>query len=294
MSLSAVDRRSRVRAYLELGKLRLSAMAIFAVAAGVFLGSPTEPAPRLLIGTIIGTMLVAMGGNALNMFLERDHDRHMPRTQSRPLPEGRLAPVEVLLFGISAIAIGLIVLWFETNPLATVLCALIAVTYVLVYTPLKRVTSLNTLVGAVPGALPPIVGYAAAAGRVDLPAVVLFLILFFWQIPHFLSIAWRYREDYAKGGMRMLSVTDPHGRSTSTQMVVYTLALIVASLFAYVVQLSGQLYLAAAICLGLLFLTPVVMAAVFRLESAMRLSFLASIIYLPLLLTVMVLDRGMA
>jgi protoheme IX farnesyltransferase len=225
------------------------------------------------------------------MLLEREPDRRMRRTQRRPLPEGRLAPAEVLAFGLAAAAGGLLLLWLETNPLATALCALILLTYVLVYTPLKRVTPLNTLVGAVPGALPPMVGYAAASGRLDLPALVLFAIVFFWQIPHFLAIAWHYREDYRAGGMRMLPVVDPRGRSTSQQMVVYTAALLVTSAFAYFVRLAGPLYLAAAICLGILFLTPVVIAAVLRRDAAMRLCFAVSIVYLPLLLGAMVLDR---
>jgi protoheme IX farnesyltransferase len=225
------------------------------------------------------------------MFLEREHDRNMRRTQGRPLPAGRLAPKQVLAFGAATSLGGLTWLWLATSPLATAVCATIVVTYVAVYTPLKRVTSLNTLVGAVPGALPPVVGYAASHGGLNEQALVLFLIVFFWQIPHFLSIAWRHREDYEKGGMLMLPVVDPGGASTSRQMVGYTGALISVSLAAYLVELSGPLYLAAAVCLGLLFLAPVLMAAVFRVESAMRLCFLASIVYLPLLLGIMVLDR---
>lgn len=288
-----------LNAYLELAKVRLSSLAIFAVVAGLFLGAQqaaplapgVEPPPlRLLVAAVIGTLLVAVGGNALNMFLERDSDQRMPRTRSRPLPTGRLQPRQVLLFGLACAVVGLVVLSLETNWLATALSAVIFVTYVLVYTPLKRVTALNTLVGAVPGALPPLVGYAATRGALDLPALVLFLILFFWQIPHFLAIAWRYREDYRLGGMKMLPVADPEGRTTAQQMVVYTLALLGMSLFAHVVGLGGQLYFFVAIFLGVLFLVPVLMAAVFRLESAMRLCFLASIVYLPLLLCAMVLD----
>ena len=214
----------------------------------------------------------------------------MPRTRSRPLPTGRLQPSRVLVFGLACAATGLVILWFETNALATALSGLIFVTYVLVYTPLKRVTVLNTLVGAVPGALPPLVGYAASRGALDLPALVLFLILFFWQVPHFLAIAWRYREDYRLGGMKMLPVVDTDGQTTGQQMVVYTLALLGTSLFAHVVGLGGQLYFVTAMFLGVLFLVPVLIAAAFRLDSAMRLCFLASILYLPLLLGVMVLD----
>lgn len=280
-----------LRAYLELGKLRLSSLAVFAVVAGLYLGRREIP-PLALVGwTTLGTLLVAAGGNALNMLLEREHDRRMPRTAARPLPTGRLTPRQVAVFGVTTVVAGITLLALHANALAAGLCALIAVTYVLVYTPLKRVTTLNTLVGAVPGALPPVVGYAAGAGALDLRAAVLFLILFFWQIPHFLSIAWKYRADYAQGGMKMLPLVDDEGHSTSVQMVVYACGLIAASLFAYLVRLSGPLYFVAALCLGILFLVPIVIAAVVRRESAMRQCFVVSIIYLPLLLTVMVLDR---
>jgi protoheme IX farnesyltransferase len=287
----AVPLAGRLRAYLELGKLRLSALAVIAVIAGVHLGSDGPPQWPLLIWTTVGTFAVAAGGNALNMLLERDADRAMLRTAGRPLPSGRLRPVEVAVFGLVAIAVGLAMLALQARLIAAALCALIAATYVLVYTPLKRVTTLNTLVGAIPGALPPVVGYVAAAGVVDTTAALLFLILFFWQIPHFLAIAWRHRQDYARGGMRMLPVFDADGRRTSVQMVVYTCALIVASLSAYLVGISGMLYLIAALFLDSLFLTAVVAAAVLRRDSAMRQCFLVSIIYLPLLLSVMVVDR---
>ncbi len=282
----------RLRAFLELGKLRLSALAVFAVAAGLLLGAPEPPPARLLAACVLGTLLVAIGGNALNMWLERDVDRHMERTRGRPLPSGRLRPSAALAFGGGCALAGSAALAVETNALATALCAAILVTYVFVYTPLKRRTALNTLVGAVPGALPPVVGYAAGRGALDDRAAALFLILFFWQVPHFLAIAWRYREDYRRAGMMMLPVVDREGVATGRQMVVYTLGLVLASLFAHGVGLGGQLYLVAACCLGVLFLVPVVLAAALRWESAMRLCFVASILYLPLLLGAMVLDRS--
>ena len=291
MSTDAVGRRAEVSAFLELGKLRLSSLAVFAVLAGLYLGADVAPPWPVVVGCCFGTMLVAMGANALNMYIEREPDRRMPRTQNRPLPEGRLTPGQVLAFGIFTGAAGTAWLWLVSNTLATVLCAAILLTYVAAYTPLKRVTTLNTLVGAIPGALPPLVGYAAGAGTLDLKALVLFAILFLWQIPHFLAIAWRYRVDYSLGGMRMLPSEDPEGRMTSRQMVLYTLALILATQFAYEVELAGPLYLIVSLFLGILFLVPVVVAAFFRVESAMRLCFLASILYLPALLGVMVLDK---
>ncbi len=281
----------RASAFLELGKLRLSALAIVAVLAGLALGANTELSAPTLWLTGLGTLLVAAAGNAFNMLIERERDRRMRRTAERPLPSGRLTPTEVLTFAIACAIAGLTALWFGSNPLATALCATILFTYVLVYTPLKPVTTLNTLVGAIPGALPPVVGYAAAAGYVDTRALALFLILFFWQIPHFLAIAWRYREDYRRGGMRMLPVIDREGRATARYMIVYTLALVIVSLWPTRLLLVGNLYPLLAILLGVFFLVPVIVAAVRRTDAAMRGAFLASIIYLPLLLGVMLLDR---
>lgn len=285
---------SRLRAYLELGKLRLSSLAVFAVLAGLWLGSPpmVTPSLRLAFWTTLGSLLIAIAGNALNMYSERDVDPLMERTRHRPLPTGRLSPAQVLVFGSTCAVLGLLVLAIETNGLATVLCGLVFASYVFLYTPLKRVTELNTLVGAVPGALPPVVGYAAARGELDVAAGVLFTILFLWQIPHFLAISWRYRHDYARGGMKMLAARDAEGVTIRRQMLVYTLALVVVSLLPYRVGMSGGAYLASAALLGVVFAVPVFFAAVLRWESAMRQTFIVSIVYLPLLLGVMVLDRA--
>jgi protoheme IX farnesyltransferase len=281
------------RAFLELGKLRLSLLAVFAVLAGLWMGEGTGPrgASVPVWAVAAGTLLVAVGGNALNMLLEREHDQRMARTAGRPLPTGRLQPRQVLAFGLGAGLAGVLLLAWCTNLLATSLCAAILLTYVSVYTPLKRVTTLNTLVGAIPGALPPVVGYAAAAGRVDARALVLFGIVFLWQIPHFLAIAWRYREDYRRGGMRMLPVGDPRGRATALHMVVYTMALFVVALLPPQLGMTGELYGLVAALLGVFFLATVAIAAATRQDRTMRACFLASIVYLPLLLGAMVLDR---
>ena len=278
-------------AFLQLGKLRLSALAVVAVVAGLYMGHPISPPLSLVLPTTVGTLLVAVAANALNMYLERAQDSQMLRTLARPLPAGRLTPGQALWFGILTAGAGLALMALTTNALATALCALILFGYVLVYTPLKKVTTLNTLVGAVPGALPPVVGYVAAANRLNVPAAVLFLLLFFWQIPHFLAIAWRYREDYARSGMKMLPVSDPDGQATGVQMLVYTCGLMVASLLPFMTRMSGDVYLGAVLFLDLWFFVPVVIAAMFRLESAMRLCFLVSIVYLPLVLAMMVLDK---
>lgn len=284
---------SRLGAYIELGKLRLSSMALLAVLAGLFLGSSEFPELYLTISTILGTVLVAVGGNALNMHLERETDIHMGRTQERPLPSGRLTAREVFVFGFVCAALGLALLVVMTNPVATALCAAIFVTYVWVYTPLKRRSTLNTLVGAVPGALPPVVGYAAASGHVDRAAVVLFFILFLWQIPHFLAIAWRYRDQYRSAGLQMLPVVDPGGRSTSTQMMVYCVSLVAVSILpsSPFVGMTGTLYLYAALGLGSIFLVATFLAAILRRPATMRACFCVSILYLPLLLGAMVVDN---
>jgi protoheme IX farnesyltransferase len=284
---------ARFAAYAELGKLRLSGLAVFAVIAGLCLGADLLPSWWLSISTLLGTVLVAVGGSALNMFIERDTDPMMVRTETRPLPSGRLSPNEVLLFGVTTAIVGLSILATMTNLLATALCAAIFFTYVMVYTPMKRWTTLNTLVGAVPGALPPVVGYAAGAGHLDARAIVLFFILFFWQIPHFLAIAWRYREQYQRAGLQMLPVVDREGRTTAVQMVVYCVSLVAVSVLpsSPVLGMTGPLYLFFALLLGLVFLTATVFAAVLRNLASMRACFIVSIIYLPLLFVVMVVDK---
>ncbi len=282
---------NRARAYLELGKPRLSLTAVFAVVTGVYIGSPGLPDAGLVISCAVAAMLVAMGGSALNMFAERDHDGRMQRTSGRPLPAGRLRPVEGLVAGAIAVVCGVALFVFTSNLLAAGLCALIALLYVLIYTPLKRVTALNTLVGAVPGALPPVVGYAAASGMIDMRSLLLFVILFLWQIPHFLAIAWRYRDEYALGGMRMMPLVDPDGRSTGAQMIIFTVSLVVATLAAYFAGMAGNVYLATAVVLGLIFLVSSIIAGVFRQASGMRRCFLVSVVYLPVLFGVMMLDK---
>ena len=284
---------ARIGSIIELAKFRLSALAVFAVVAGIYLGTRGDPDLGLVLYVTAGTFLIAVGGNALNMWIEREHDRQMVRTADRPLPSGRLSPPVVLGFGIACAVVGVAIMAWVTNVTATVLAASIFVLYVGAYTPLKRVTSLNTIVGAVPGALPPVVGYAAAGHALDRGAMVLFLILFFWQIPHFLAIAWRYREDYARGGMKMLPVVDPDGRSTAQQMLLYTAALVFASIMPYGIRMVGQAYLGVAVCLNVLFFVIVAIAAIWRMDTAMRQTFLVSIIYLPILFAVMVLDRTM-
>lgn len=289
---------SKVGAYLELTKPRLSGLAVFAVVAGGYMAWSPDAHPPLdvLAASTIGNFLVAGGANALNMSREHEYDALMQRTAGRPVPSGRLTPGEAFGFGVIASIVGLVVQvvfndQLVSGLLAAAISALILLSYVLVYTPMKRTSTLNTLVGAIPGALPPVVGYAAVRGEVGFGAVVLFAILFCWQIPHFLPIAWRYREEYARGGFRMLPSFDPDGQRTRMTMLLYVSGLGIASMIPFITGMAGQVYLGAAVCLDLFFFVPATIAAVTRLDSAMRMTFLASIVYLPLLLVVMVLDR---
>ncbi len=297
-----------LRAYWELSKPRLSALAVFAVVAGAYMAWPAKtshPPLDLLVFTTLGNFLAAAGAAALNMYRERHLDPLMERTQDRPLPSGRLQPRSVLLFGLIASLLGVVLVLVGAAPLApdgsrppgqwnwtaAGLCALIVLFYVLVYTPMKTRTPLNTLVGAIPGALPPVVGHAAVAGELAMPQAVLFAILFCWQIPHFLAIAWRYRDDYARAGMQMLPVLDPTGRRTGTTMLLYVSGLGIASLVPYVTQMCDERYAVVAVLLDVLFFVPTLIAAWTRRDVAMRMTFIMSIIYLPLLFSVMVWTR---
>lgn len=283
--------RTRFADYVQLAKPRLSLMALLTVAAGAILAAGGSPQLSVLFHTLLGSALVAVGASALNQFLERDSDALMRRTENRPLPAGRLQPLEVLVFGsvlgIAGIAYLALVLG---QPAAAVAAALTFLIYVFVYTPLKRKTSLNTLVGAVPGALPPVIGWAAMRGGVDWEIGSLFLILFLWQVPHFLSIAWIYREDYARAGMCMLPVVDVDGSMSGRQMVSYCLTLVPASLMPLVVGRAGPFYLVGTVLLGLMFLGYAIAFARRRTLRRARHVLRASLIYLPVLLTLLILD----
>jgi heme o synthase len=287
---------SRWAAFVELGKLRLSSLALLAVFAGLLLGSPnlpTLPPWSVIVGALLGTAMVAIGGNAMNMWWERDTDIFMQRTAARPIQSGRLSPRDVFCFGMLQASGGVVVLACTTNLLATLLCAAIFLLYVLVYTPLKRHNTLNTLVGAIPGALPPVVGYAAGAGYIDGQALVLFMILFFWQIPHFLAIAWRYKDQYRNAGLMMLPSVEGSGLVTGKHMMTYGLCLVGVSILPALPAFGyySRHYVYSAAVLGLVFLAVIFEAAVLRRPAGMRRCFLVSIIYLPLLFVAMVSDR---
>jgi protoheme IX farnesyltransferase len=280
----------RLSDYVELTKPRITLMALVTVAVGSFIASVGVLNLPLLLHTLLGTALVAGGASVLNQVLEIGTDGMMRRTQHRPLPAGRMSAAEALCFGTLLSVAGIIYLAWLVNALTALLAVLTLVLYVFVYTPLKRRTSFNTLVGAIPGALPPVMGWAAVQGSLDPEAWILFLILFLWQFPHFLAIAWIYRDDYARAGLKMLPVLDLGGAMTGRQMVGYSLALLPASLAPSVIGFAGQAYFYGALCLGLGFVGFATLFAVFVSQAAARNLMRASLVYLPLLLALMMWD----
>jgi protoheme IX farnesyltransferase len=247
--------RPRLADYVQLTRPRIGLMALFTVAVGYFLAAGPGGSALVLLHTLLGTGIVASGASALNQWLERKSDAKMRRTANRPLPAGRLHPREALAFGLVLGVAGVAYLALALpSPAAAVVAAITLVTYVGVYTPLKPVTAWNTVVGAFPGALPPVIGWCAAAGGLTPGAVALFAILFVWQLPHFYAIAWLYRDDYAAGGLRMLPAVDPDGSLTSRAMIGTCLLLMLATALPALLGLCGALYLAGALLLGVLFL----------------------------------------
>ena len=275
---------SRVSDFMTLTKPGITVMVGITAAVGYYVASHEAFDWKIFLHLIGGTLLSSGGAAAFNMLMERKLDAKMDRTKSRPLAAGRMAPAEAAVFGATLCVVGLVWLAVAVNPLTAALSATTMVSYLGLYTPLKTKSSVCTLVGAIPGALPPVLGWAAARGSVDMGAGVLFMILFFWQLPHFLALAWMYREDYARGGFPMLPVEEPTGASTGRQVVLQTLALLVVSLLPYGFQMAGDGYLVAALVLGTAFLGFGVAFAVERSRDRASRLFLASITYLPLLL----------
>jgi protoheme IX farnesyltransferase len=274
---------SRLADFLELTKPRLNFLVVATTLAGYYLGADGFD-PALLFHTVVGTALVAGGAAALNEVFERDTDALMRRTRLRPLPDGRMRASTAAWFAAVISGLGLMQLWLGANGLAALVALATLASYALVYTPLKRRTSLSTLVGGIPGALPPMIGWAAATGSLSLGSWVLFAIVFLWQMPHFLAIAWLCREDYARAGLPMLPVVEPDGRSTSQQVVLYATVLVPVSLVPTLIGLSGRFYFAGAALLGLAFLGLALQFARQRDKATARRLFLGSISYLPLLL----------
>jgi len=284
-------RRAAVADYLELTKPRITLMVMLTTMVGFVMGSAAHVRLAGLVAVLIGTGLVAAGASALNMLMERRTDALMLRTRNRPIPAGRLRPTDALAWGFVLTGVGVLVLGWLTGTLAAGVALVTWLSYLLFYTPLKPRTSLSTVVGALPGALPPVIGWAAARGSVDAGAFVLFAILFLWQIPHFLAIAWIYREDYARAGLPMLPVLDPEGKVTGRQAVANSLALLLVSLTPRAAGMAGTVYLVGAVVLGIGFTAVAFQAAVERTAPAARRLFLASIVYLVSLCALLIADR---
>jgi protoheme IX farnesyltransferase len=282
---------SRAADFVALTKPQLNLLVLITTLAGVYLASPEGVPLPLLLHTLIGTALVAGGAAALNQVWERNTDRLMRRTSNRPLPSGRLSVGEGVWFGVLLSIAGIGDLAIAVNTLAAAVAALTLASYVFVYTPMKRRSSLSTLVGAVPGALPPVIGWVAVTGSLTLPALVLFGIQFFWQMPHFLAIAWMHRDDYARAGIPLLPVMEPNGRRTGRQALLYAAALWPVSLMPAVVGLAGTPYSLLATALGFTFIAQAALFARQRSMITARRLFLMSITYLPLLWAALVVDR---
>jgi len=275
--------------WLELTKPRITTMVVFTALVGYVTASPAAGVSARLVAALAGTALVAAGASALNQLLERRSDALMNRTRTRPIPAGRIRPAEAALFGALLTAAGLALLAGGCGMLAALVAFATWASYVLVYTPLKRRTHLATLVGAVPGALPPVIGWAAASDRLEPGAFILFAIVFLWQIPHFLAIAWLFRDDYERGGIKVLPVIDREGVLTGRQAVLHSVALVVVSLAPVAAGLGGTAYLAGAIPLGALLTFAAIRLARARDLQAARFLFLSSVAYLPALTSLLLL-----
>ncbi|HSI84387.1 MAG: heme o synthase [Candidatus Methylacidiphilales bacterium] len=289
---AGVENLSLMSDIVELTKARLTLLVLLTTLAGFYLGMNGTVSLTTLAHTLFGTALVAAAASALNQYLEREPDAQMGRTEDRPLPKGRLAAEDVATAAIAAALAGALWLGFLVNWLSSFLAVLTLLIYIFVYTPLKRITSLNTLVGAVPGAIPPVIGWAAARQSVDLQALALFGILFLWQMPHFLAIAWLYREEYSNAGYKMSSLGDHSGGRTAGGSVFYSLLLIPVSMAPYFLGTCNIIYAVIACLLGIAFTWMCTRFFVFPVNNRARQLFLVSIFYLPLLLIAAVLTKN--
>jgi protoheme IX farnesyltransferase len=282
---------SRANAYVALTKPDVSFLVLTTTAAGYYMGSRGPVNWLHMIQTIFGTMLIAAGTAALNHYIERESDRTMRRTASRPLPSGTLRPREALIFGVALSLAGALYLYFAAGVLPAALGSATCLAYLLAYTPLKKRTVWATFVGAFPGAIPPMIGWVAASGRLDAGAWLLFAILFFWQFPHFHAIAWMYREDYARAGILMLPVVDRDGSRTFRQIQVTALVLVGVSLLPAIAGLDGKIYFFGALTLSVALLQVCVWAASAKTNLRARWLMHATVAYIPLLLGLMVYDK---
>lgn len=283
--------REKLAAFFELTKPRIAFMLVLTSAAGFYLGAERGFDGLLFFNSMLGITFLAFGVATLNQYWERETDRLMERTAKRPLPTQKISPAEALVFGIILCVIAETYLLFFVNGLTAGLGLIVIVGYVLLYTPLKMVTSASTAIGAIPGAMPPLMGWTAAANEITMGAWILFAFLFLWQFPHFLAIAWMYKDEYAKAGIKMLPVVEPEGKITAQQIVIFTILLLPVSLAPFFIGLAGWIYLIGAALLGGWFLyTSVVMARAKTVKKARRL-LMVSVLYLPLIFALMVIDH---
>lgn len=282
---------SRLGDYLQLTKPRLNLLVVFTTAGGYWLGVGGHVDIARLVHAVVGTALVAGGSAVFNQLYERDVDALMSRTRTRPLPDGRLSPLQAFWFGFVLCSLGLAQLALAVNPLSAVVAFATLVTYVLIYTPMKRRSSFSTVVGAVPGALPPVIGWAAATNTLSREAWLLFAIVFLWQMPHFLALAWMYRDEYGRAGFPILPVSEPDGRSTARQTMAYAAALLPVSLAPALTGLAGGIYFPVALVLSLGFLWLAFQFARKLTRPSARELFLGSLLYLPLIWILMMATR---
>ncbi len=283
--------REKLAAYFELTKPRIAFMLVLTSAAGFYLGADNGFELVLFINSMIGITLLAFGVATLNQVWEVKTDALMERTASRPLPTQKLTVTEALIFGVALCLTAEIYLAFLVNYLTAILGLIVIIGYVLLYTPLKTRTSASTAIGAIPGAMPPLMGFTAAANEITLGAWVLFALLFLWQFPHFLAIAWMYKEQYAKAGILMLPVVEPEGKITARQIVVFTVLLLPVSLAPFFIGMAGWIYLIGASLLGIWFLTASIKAARAKNAEQARKLLLVSVLYLPIIFALMVFNH---
>ncbi|MDQ3063465.1 MAG: heme o synthase [Acidobacteriota bacterium] len=289
--IKAIGVREKLAAYFELTKPRIAFMLVLTSAAGFYLGADKGFDIVLFVNSMIGILLLAFGVATLNQVWERKTDALMERTANRPLPTQKVSFVEALVFGISLCVVSEIYLAFLVNQLTAILGLFVFVGYVLLYTPLKKYTSASTAIGALPGAMPPLMGWTASANEITLGAWILFSIIFLWQFPHFLAIAWMYKEQYAKAGIKMLPVVEPEGIITARQIVIFTILLFPVSIAPFFIGLAGSVYLVGASLLGIWFLMASIKTARAKSVEQARKLLLVSVIYLPLLFALMVLNH---
>ena len=285
------DFKSVIRDYFDLSKPGIGFYSVITTFAAFWLATSGPVDYVLLLHTLLATGLVTAGGGALNQVMEIREDSEMRRTEKRPLPAGRVSANSALAFGVATSILGTLYLLLAVNALSALLAIGTLAGYLFIYTPSKKLTSLSTIIGAFPGAIPILIGWVAVTGSIDLRGWTLFVILFLWQIPHFLAIAWMYRKDYARAGFPMLTVIEPEGLSAAHQSVIYLVVLVPISLYPTILHLTGSIYFIGALVLGLGFLASGVMVAIKRTNTAARQMLFASIIYLPVLIVLMIIDK---